>query len=550
MTARAFIAGQLLAILLCGVNSYLTLSFGIMEEGPTIAALFFFAIMYAVRKRPNTEEMVMVATMGSAGGSLAFIANFFAARAMVAVPYTVLEMFFFCIATSMVGLAAVIPLRHLLIVKDAELPENERLPWVGSRAVKGMIDALLVEDKRNKQPMYLAIFLIAAVCVAVLNDDNGFGLVPASVPIFGITVALGVPFLFGAAGLMGMRTCVGFLIGGIALYFIAPYTDTPAAPHRFIWPGVAFLVASGLTALAVNWRMIRDAFTSMRGGGKTADNDPIMSKRSAIWFTVIAVFTSGMVLHFGFKIGVIVIIGMVSIGGLVLNIIATRAAAQTAFNPARVMGILLQGVSAGLGGSSMGTNLAGAGFVAGSGAQAGNLTGDMAYGFWYKIHSRKQFWMQASTVVFSSITAALVMWLILDNFKLSLEGGDLSAPVAKAWAAMALLFDPESGKTLPDTAISAMFISGIVSTIWTLVESKQEWNRWIPSSTGVGLALILPAFFDFGFFVGGILMYFILPRFATKTTISTLAIALIIGEGFGGIVKGVFNTLGIIKGGN
>ena len=43
---RALIAGFVLAVLLCGINSYLTLSFGVIEEGPTIAALFFFAFFF------------------------------------------------------------------------------------------------------------------------------------------------------------------------------------------------------------------------------------------------------------------------------------------------------------------------------------------------------------------------------------------------------------------------------------------------------------------------------------------------------------------------
>ncbi len=70
----------MLAVLLCGVNSYLTLSFGVIEEGPTIAALLFFAMFFLSKRAIQTTEMVIVATMGSAGGSLGFISNFYAAK--------------------------------------------------------------------------------------------------------------------------------------------------------------------------------------------------------------------------------------------------------------------------------------------------------------------------------------------------------------------------------------------------------------------------------------------------------------------------------------
>src|SRR5690349_24766273 len=95
ITTRSVIAGMVLSLVLCAMNSYLTLSFGVIEEGPTIAALFFFAIFFVSRTKITTTEMVIVATMGSAGGSLGFISNFYAAKAMTGAPYSVLDMTLF-----------------------------------------------------------------------------------------------------------------------------------------------------------------------------------------------------------------------------------------------------------------------------------------------------------------------------------------------------------------------------------------------------------------------------------------------------------------------
>src|SRR3954469_10578966 len=92
LTARSLLAGLVLSIVLCAMNSYLTLSFGVIEEGPTIAALFFFAVFFLSRAKITTTEMVIVATMGSAGGSLGFISNFFAAKVTTGAPYSVLDM--------------------------------------------------------------------------------------------------------------------------------------------------------------------------------------------------------------------------------------------------------------------------------------------------------------------------------------------------------------------------------------------------------------------------------------------------------------------------
>lgn len=553
LTMRSFIAGTVLAIVLCAVNSYLTLSFGIMEEGPAIAALFFFACFFMSKTKITTAEMVIVATMGSAGGSLGFISNFFAAKAMTGTPYTIWEMALFAIVSSIVGLAAVFVLRQILIIKNAELPEAERLPWVGSKAVKGVIDTLVTHGD-PMQARYLAFCTLAAIIYVVFNTE-GIGWFPevGMITIGGLVAySAGLafsPFLVGGAYLMGFRTSVGFLVGGITLLIMAPHLPTPAAPHKFVWPGIAFLITSGLTALLIKWRVIYDALKSlsdMRGG---VDDTPIMSKRGMMMFTVIGLGVASFCLYFFFHLTVIVIIGMLAIGGLVLNLIATRAAAQTAFNPARVMGIILQGVCALLGGQSVATNLTGAGMVAGSGAQAGNLTGDMAYGFWFRVRSSWQFWTQASTVIACSFVAAWVFYLIRTNFHVSLDGGDLAAPVAKIWATMGLLFDPASQQELPSGAITALWIAGLLGIVWAVAESFPKVRRWIPCSIGLGLGLILPVAYDFGFFFGGVLMWYILGRFLKfqEMTLNTIAVALIVGEGAGGILTGILKTTGVIS---
>src|ERR1044071_9456619 len=117
-TIRSVFAGLVLSIVLCAMNSYLTLSFGVIEEGPTIAALFFFAVFFLSRAKITTTEMVIVATMSSAGGSLGFISNFFAAKVMTGAPYSVLDMVLFGTVTSLVGLVTVIPLRQILVLRE------------------------------------------------------------------------------------------------------------------------------------------------------------------------------------------------------------------------------------------------------------------------------------------------------------------------------------------------------------------------------------------------------------------------------------------------
>jgi uncharacterized oligopeptide transporter (OPT) family protein len=543
-TWRSVIGGFFAAVLLCAMNSYLTLSFGVIEEGPTIAALFFFAALVFVRKTITTTEMVVVATMGSAGGSLGFIANFYAAQAMNGAPFSVLDMTLFGVATSLVGMAMVIPLRQLLVLR-------EQLPWPGSRAVEGVIRTL-VEHGDPRQAAILVASFAALTLFVVGNTDDGFGLWPDAIALpFGLAAVGGVialaPFAIGGAYLMGMRTCVGFLVGALLLMVGKPYMPIPAeaSPHTYYWPGLGFLVGSGLTVLAIGWRTVVGAFRSMLAlGGKTDDDDPIMTGRAFLVFSAIAFAVCAAVLNVRFAINFFLVVVLVLVGGLIQNIIATRAAAQAAFNPARVMGILLQGVTTTFGGSAAHVNLTGAGFVAGSGAQAGNLTGDMMYGRWLRVPSRWQFWLQSITIVPCAIVSALMFDWIRTTKDIE---KDMPAPVAKMWAASARVFD-QGLEALPAGAGWALVAGVVAGCIYALLEHPPRLRRFLPGGIGLGLGLVLSPALGLAFFLGGFLFFVVLGRGfkISVTTLTTVAIASIVAEGIGGVAKPILVLLGVL----
>ena len=540
-TIRSVFAGLVLSIVLCAMNSYLTLSFGVIEEGPTIAALFFFAIFFLSKTKITTTEMVIVATMGSAGGSLGFISNFYAAKAMTGVPYSVLDMALFGVVSSLVGLVMVIPLRQILILKD-------NLPWPGAKAVETVIRAL-VEHGDPKQPLILLGTFVAGATYVVLNSD-GFNVVPTESPLPWLAAVGGAiawsPFAIGGSYLMGMRTCVGFLAGAVALMIMAPYTPAPESPHSYYWPGLGFLVASGLTVMVINWRTIAGSFRSILAlGGKTDDDDPVLSGRVFASFSLVTFGVTMAVLGWRFAVPIFMSVLLILIGGLIQNIIATRAAAQTNFNPARVMGILLQGVTSAMGGSKIEVNLTGAGIVAGSGAQAGLLTNDLVYGRAFKVPSRWQFWTQTLTVIPCAVVSAYAFLLIHKQKPLVLEGAGHPAPIAKMWAKSAQIF--EGGlSALPHGALTWLLIGAAVGVVYTLLESIPRIRPWMPEAIGLGLGLVLAPSLGITFFLGGFLMWIVLGRWLTwsDTTLTTIAVGSIVAEGIGGVLQSIL--LGVL----
>lgn len=542
-TVRSIAAGFVLSLVLCGMNSYLTLSFGVIEEGPTIAALFFFALFFLSRARITSTEMVMVATMGSAGGSFGFISNFFAAQAMVGTAYSLVHMVVFGVISSLVGMVLVIPLRELLI-------RRERLPWPGSVATESVIRTL-VEGGDPRQPWYLFGTFALMFFYVVFNTEDGFGWFPAGVALGGLAAYGGAlsfaPFAIGGSYLMGLRTCVGFLFGAGVLMVLAPSLPRPEAPHTFVWPGIGFLTASGLTLVAVNWRVMVDSLRSLVAL-RSSEPDPerILSGQGLVLLTLVSCGLATVALVTLFDLPLLLVVVLLAIGGLLQNIIATRAQAQTAFNPARVMGILLEGVCALFGGSAAVVNLTGAGFVAGSGAQAGNLTGDMAYGRALKIPPRWQFYGQLLTIIPCAVTSALVFQWIAGQKRLTLDSAEIAAPIAKIWATTSLIFD--GSQPMPPGALQALAIGAVIGVVYTLVEQIRRVRSFMPCSVGLGIGMVLPPAYGLAFFVGGFLFFIVLERWlrVRPVTLTTVGVGCIVAEGLGGVCKALLAAAGVL----
>ena len=99
------------------------------------------------------------------------------------------------------------------------------------------------------------------------------------------------------------------------------------------------------------------------------------------------------------------------------------------------------------------------------------LTNDLAYGRWLKVPSRWQFWAQAATVIPCALMAAWVFQQIERTYPLVLEGEGLPAPVAKIWAASALIF--EGKQEMPPFATEAMLIAGAIGVVYMLLERSE-----------------------------------------------------------------------------
>ncbi|HUD72032.1 MAG TPA: oligopeptide transporter, OPT family [Dongiaceae bacterium] len=126
-TARAVIAGVLLGLLFGAANAYLGLRVGLTVSASIPAAVMTVAVFRVLRARPTILEANLSQTIGSASTSLAS-GTIFTIPALflwgVAPPYV--QVVALAFLGGLLGIAAMIPLRRLLIVEaDGELPYPE-----------------------------------------------------------------------------------------------------------------------------------------------------------------------------------------------------------------------------------------------------------------------------------------------------------------------------------------------------------------------------------------------------------------------------------------
>ena len=127
-------------------------------------------------------------------------------------------------------------------------------------------------------------------------------------------------------------------------------------------------------------------------------------------------------------------------------------------------------------------------------------------------------------------------------------GGDtgLASPISVRIAGFANVL-AEGFSALPPYSLQALAVGAVVGIAITLLEIN--WKKFIPSATGLGIGMLVPAVYVFAMVLGGILMS--LWTRANKRSADTfampLASGLIAGEAIMAIVIPVLIAVGLLS---
>jgi OPT family oligopeptide transporter len=232
----------------------------------------------------------------------------------------------------------------------------------------------------------------------------------------------------------------------------------------------------------------------------------------------------------------------------VLSLVACRATGETDTTPIGAMGKITQLTYGALDPGNVATNLMTASITAGAAGSSADLLTDLKSGYLLGANPRKQFLAQLSGTIVGTLVVVPAFYKLVPNAQI-LGTDRFPAPAAQVWRGVAEVL-AHGVHSLHPTARWGMLGGAIVGIILPLLELWfPKHKKYLPSATGVGLALVIPAFNSISMFLGAMIAYAYArtkPQ-AAETYVIPVASGLIAGESLLGVAVALMGAVGWLQ---
>jgi len=576
LTPRAVITGMVIGGVMSISNLYVGLKTG-WGLGVTITACiiafavfkFLEAVIPAWRHRPfSTLENYTMSSAASAAGYMSSAGLVSALPALYLTTGRLLqwwEIMLWLGALSLLGVFMAIPLKRQLINID-------QLPFPSGIATAETLKSM---HSAGGEAVVKARALLAAgvvgAAVAVWRDlfaqvkSLAAFAFPAELPFlptaFGrdlltkYTIGIeGSLIMLAAGAIMGLRVAFWMLVGSVVCFgIIGPIlVERGIAEPGYrgivswvLWPSTALMVTSGLLSFALKWRTVLRAFggfARLFGGAAASDRDDPLAhvEVPGSWFVVGTTVTGAACVVLGHWIfGISWWMGVIAVlVTFLLSIVAARATGETDITPIGAMGKITQLLYGVIAPSNITTNLMTASITSGAASHAADLLTDLKSGYLLGGNPRKQTISQLFGVVAGTLVSVPAYMFVVQRDPARLGSEALPAPAAKVWAGVAELL-ANGIDSLPAGAREAIVVGAMLGIVLTLLEefAPKSWKIWIPSTTGLGIAGVIPAFNSIAMFTGAFVAWLVTrsaPK-AGEACIVPVSSGLIAGESLMGV---------------
>ncbi|MEO7731205.1 MAG: OPT/YSL family transporter [Kofleriaceae bacterium] len=377
----------------------------------------------------------------------------------------------------------------------------------------------------------------------------------------------------GSGMIVGLRITVSMMLGGVLAWVVAPYflvkyaipihhvkevtaggalmvsTDMPSRTEVLfwvMWPATGMLVAGGMTALALRWRILIATFKSL-GTARIGSGEMPLS------IVLIGVAISGVALCF-IQATLLHMPVWMTLAAIVLSLplmlVGLRVLGETNWGPISALSNMMQGVFAALAPGNVGANMIASGTTGTIAVSSEAIMQDYRCGQIIGTRPRHLTVMQLLAV---PIGAAAVSWMypvLVDAYHIfdttdpvtgKLVKAGLSSPISNKWAGFAQILK-DGVSSLPSSALYALVIFSVLGVALTVLESKGGLKRFVPSPTGIGIGIIVPFSVVSTMFLGGLAgrVWESRSRATADVYMLPLASGLIAGEAMVAVLASIF----------
>jgi uncharacterized oligopeptide transporter (OPT) family protein len=559
-TLRAVVVSLLIAVLIGSSYPYVVLKLGFGPNIAVVSALFgWLALSVFAKGMSLKRESNLAQSAGTIAGQTAFLCTVLAAFDMLSADPSVgvdlrltkLQTFLWLTTAGVLGVLLAVPLRRHFVV-------DEKLPYADGLAAG---ETLLVLDargegaKRATHSMLGGFVVSAALSVLTLRQFVGEVI---AVPVNAFSRVTGVGFSLsllslGSGMIIGLRICTNMFVGLLISWVVAPVLLHSAGilPENatktdillwVMWPATGMMISGGLTALVLKWSILTRTFRQISGANVGSEDIPIR------WI-VVGVVVSAVALVLVQRFSLELPIWQTALAILLtlpLMLVGLRVFGETNWGPISALSNLMQGVFGAIAPGNVQANMLASGVTGSIVAESEGLMQSYKTGEMVGSTPRYITYIQLLAVPVGAAALSIAYPLLRDIYTIGGEHG-LSSPISQKWVGFAKLLS-QGLDVLHPSALWALSISVVLGITFTVLEQKKEWRTFIPSPTGLGIGMLVPASAVATMFAGAV-MDFVARRRDPKGVdgwILPLASGLIAGEAVIAIVIPVLIVLGVL----
>lgn len=559
-TPRAVLVALVVAVIIGASYPYIVLKLGF---GPNIAVVsaFFGYLILAIFARGVALrfESNLAQAAGTIAGQTAFMCTILAAFDLLSgdealgldIALTREQIFLWLLTAGSLGVFLGVPMRRHYIV-------DEKLPYpdgIAAAETLNVLDARGADAKLAVRSMLGGLASSMLLSLATMRQFIA-EVVPVHINRFsgvtGVGVALSL-LSIGSGMIIGLRICANMLIGLALAWIIAPVLLADAGIIAetarkndvllwVMWPATGLLIAGGLASLFLKWNVLKRSFQGLSDAGTDSDDFPMRGVVVGVVISAVAVVAVQY-----FSLGLPVWYSLLALlFSLPLMLVGLRVLGETNWGPISALSNVMQGIFGAIAPGNVPANMVASGLTGTIVANSEGLI--QSYKTGHMIGSKPKYltYVQLMAVPVAAIVIALIYPVFRESEGIGQEGG-LVPPISAKWYGFAKILS-QGASALHPTALWGLVVGAFLGVVFTVLEQNPRWRTWVPSPTGIGIGMLVPASYVATMFIGA-LFDFVARRRAKGNADAwalPLASGFIAGEALIAVILAVLIAAGLL----